>query len=110
MIEVARALDPFARDVRKTFDEQGEIQQQAYAQISKARFALEGTSSYPTRPSRCGCRTARSRVTRKMVNTFRHTRTSVVCIAAPRTPGQAAFRSASKMGGQQIPAETRHTL
>ena len=47
MIEVARALDPFARDVRKTFDEQGEIQQQAYAQISKARFALEGTSSYP---------------------------------------------------------------
>ncbi len=47
MIDLARALDPFARDVRKTFDEQGEIQQQAYAQISKARFALEGTSSYP---------------------------------------------------------------
>ena len=47
MIDLARALDPLAREVRKTFDEQGEIQQQAYAQISKARFALEGTSSYP---------------------------------------------------------------
>ena len=47
MIDLARALDPYARDVRKTFDEQGEVQQQAYAQISRARFALEGTSSYP---------------------------------------------------------------
>ena len=33
--------------MRKQFEEQDELQQQAYAKISKARFALEGTSDYP---------------------------------------------------------------
>ena len=47
MLDFVRALDPAARGVRKTFDEQAEVQDQAYAQIAKARFALEGASSYP---------------------------------------------------------------
>jgi hypothetical protein len=47
MLAVARAIDPIARTARKTYEEQDEIQQQAYAQISKARFALEGASDYP---------------------------------------------------------------
>jgi hypothetical protein len=47
MLAVARAIDPIARSARKTYEEQDEIQQQAYAQISQARFALEGTSDYP---------------------------------------------------------------
>ena len=47
MLDFARALDPAARAVRRTFDEQQETQEQAYAQISKARFGLEGTSNYP---------------------------------------------------------------
>jgi hypothetical protein len=47
MIELARAIDPTARAARKEVEEQDEVQQQAYAQISKARFALEGASDYP---------------------------------------------------------------
>ena len=47
MLDLARAFDPDARAVRKQYEEQDELQQQAYAKISKARFALEGTSDYP---------------------------------------------------------------
>jgi hypothetical protein len=47
MIELARAIDAPARAVRKTVEAQGEIKQQAYAQIAKAKFAVEGTSTYP---------------------------------------------------------------
>lgn len=47
MIDVARAIDPLARSARKVFEEQDEVQQQAYAAISKARFDLEGASNYP---------------------------------------------------------------
>jgi hypothetical protein len=47
MIEVARAIDPTARAVRKIVEAQGEVQQQAHAQIARARFAVEGTSTYP---------------------------------------------------------------
>ncbi len=47
MLDLARAFDPQARAVRKQFEEQDELQQQAYAKIAKARFALEGTSDYP---------------------------------------------------------------
>jgi hypothetical protein len=47
MIELARLVDGPAREARKAFEAQEEIKQQAYAEISKARFALEGTSSYP---------------------------------------------------------------
>jgi hypothetical protein len=47
MIEVARAIDPTARAVRKIVEAQGEVQQQAHAQIARARFAVEGTSAYP---------------------------------------------------------------
>src|SRR5204863_7632896 len=47
MIELARIVDGPAREARKTFEAQDEAKQQAYAEISKARFALEGTSTYP---------------------------------------------------------------
>ncbi len=47
MLDLARTIDPLARSVRKTVEEQDEIQQQAYGEISKARFALEGASDYP---------------------------------------------------------------
>ncbi len=47
MIELARLVDGPARDARKVWEAQDEIKQQAYAEIAKARFALEGTSNYP---------------------------------------------------------------
>ena len=47
MIELARLVDGPAREARKAFEAQDEIKQQAYAEISKARFAIEGTSNYP---------------------------------------------------------------
>ncbi len=48
MIELARIIDPEARRLRKIMDEQvGEVSRQAYAEIAKVKFALEGTSTYP---------------------------------------------------------------
>jgi hypothetical protein len=47
MIELARIVDAPARAARKTFEAQDETKQEAYATIAKARFALEGTNSYP---------------------------------------------------------------
>ena len=47
MIEIARLVDGSAREARKVYEAQDEAKQQAYAEIAKARFALEGTSSYP---------------------------------------------------------------
>jgi nicotinamide mononucleotide adenylyltransferase len=47
MIELARVIDAPARAARKVFETQDETKQQAYGDISKARFAIEGTSNYP---------------------------------------------------------------
>ena len=47
MIDIARAIDPTARQSKKARDAQDEIKQQAYGQIAKARFAVEGTNTYP---------------------------------------------------------------
>jgi hypothetical protein len=47
MIELARSIDATARAVRKVVETQGEVKQQAYAQIAKAKFAVEGTGTYP---------------------------------------------------------------
>jgi hypothetical protein len=47
MIELARTIDADARAVRKIIEAQGEIKQQAYAQLARAKFAVEGTSTYP---------------------------------------------------------------
>jgi hypothetical protein len=48
MIELARLVDPEARKVRRTIEsEVEEVQRQAYAEIAKVKFALEGTSTYP---------------------------------------------------------------
>ena len=47
MIELARLIDGDARAVRKILETQSEAKQQAHAQIAKARFAVEGTDTYP---------------------------------------------------------------
>jgi len=47
MIDIARAVDSTARNAKKAFETKEEIKHQAYAEIAKARFAVEGTSSYP---------------------------------------------------------------
>ncbi len=47
MITLAKLVDAPAREARRKFEAQDEIKQQAYAEIAKARFALEGTSTYP---------------------------------------------------------------
>ena len=48
MIELAKLVDPPARRVRQTYEQQvDEVQRQAYGKISNARFAVYGTSIYP---------------------------------------------------------------
>ncbi|MFN0050646.1 MAG: S46 family peptidase [Planctomycetales bacterium] len=48
LIVLARLVDPEARAIRKKFEEQvTEVERQAYAQISKAMFETQGTSSAP---------------------------------------------------------------
>ena len=47
MIELARLIDAPARAARKVYETQDETKQQAYGDIAKARFAIEGTSNYP---------------------------------------------------------------
>jgi hypothetical protein len=47
MIELATMVDPTARRLRRIFDETGETEQEAYAQIARARFALKGNETYP---------------------------------------------------------------
>jgi hypothetical protein len=47
MIDLARLIDGPAREARKIYDAQDEIKKQAYSDIAKARFAIEGTGSYP---------------------------------------------------------------
>jgi hypothetical protein len=47
MIDIARAIDATARQVKKIFETQEEIKHQAYAEIAKGRFATEGTNTYP---------------------------------------------------------------
>jgi hypothetical protein len=48
MIELARLVDPEARKVRKVMESEfEEVQRQAYGEIAKVKFALEGTSTYP---------------------------------------------------------------
>jgi hypothetical protein len=47
MIELARSIDADARRLRKVMEEQDEVKQQAHAAIAKARFALQGSGTYP---------------------------------------------------------------
>src|SRR5213080_1685738 len=47
MLDLARVIDAPARQARTAHEAQEEIKRQAYAEIAKARFAVEGTSSYP---------------------------------------------------------------
>src|SRR5205809_3576216 len=47
MLDLARLIDAPAREARRAHDAQEEIKRQAYAEIAKARFAVEGMSNYP---------------------------------------------------------------
>jgi Peptidase S46 len=48
MIALARLVDPAARAVRKIMEtEIDEVKRQAYAQIARAKYAIEGASTYP---------------------------------------------------------------
>ena len=47
LIELARLVDPAARELRKLMEAQEEAKQQAHAAIARARFKLEGTGKYP---------------------------------------------------------------
>jgi hypothetical protein len=48
MIELARLIDPTARAVRKVLEtEVEEVMRQSYAQIARAKYAVEGSSVYP---------------------------------------------------------------
>ena len=47
MIALAKLVDERARAARKIVETQTEAKQQAHASISKARFAVQGTSTYP---------------------------------------------------------------
>jgi Peptidase S46 len=47
MLDLARLIDGPAKEARKIYDAQEEIKKQAYAEIAKARFAIEGTGRFP---------------------------------------------------------------
>src|SRR5213594_4022195 len=47
MLDLARLIEGPAREARKIYDAQDEIKKQAYAEIAKARFAIEGTGTFP---------------------------------------------------------------
>lgn len=47
MIELARSVDPVAREVRRRWEEAGEVKQQAHAAIERARFAQRGAAVAP---------------------------------------------------------------
>ena len=47
MLDLARLIDKPAREARKIHETQEEIKKQAYAEIAKARFGIEGAGSYP---------------------------------------------------------------
>lgn len=47
MVQFARAIDGFARDARKTIEQQTEVKEQAHARIAKVRFAKDGDQTSP---------------------------------------------------------------
>jgi hypothetical protein len=46
-LNLALLIEPTARAARKVYDDNDEARQQAYAQIAKARFAIQGAGTYP---------------------------------------------------------------
>jgi hypothetical protein len=49
MLHLARLIDGPAREARRIYDAQDEMKKQAYAEIAKARFTIEGAGNYPGR-------------------------------------------------------------
>jgi hypothetical protein len=47
MLDLAMLIDPSARAARKIYDANDEVKKQAYGAIAKARFAINGSNTYP---------------------------------------------------------------
>ena len=47
MVELARLVDAESRALRRAHDAEGEVEEEAQATIGRARFAIEGASTYP---------------------------------------------------------------
>jgi hypothetical protein len=47
LLQLAKAIDPEAREVRRLMEAESEVKKQAHAAIAAARFALEGKGRYP---------------------------------------------------------------
>lgn len=48
MLELARLVDPRARELRKNYEEKvEEVLRQSYAKVARAKFAVEGDKQYP---------------------------------------------------------------
>jgi hypothetical protein len=47
LIQLARRMEPVARDLRKQNDELDERERQAYTKITEAKYAVQGTDTYP---------------------------------------------------------------
>lgn len=47
LLQLAKAIDPEAREVRRLMEAESEVKKQAHAAIAAARFALEGEGRYP---------------------------------------------------------------
>ena len=47
MIQLARLVDPKARELREIDEQQDEVQRQAYAKIAAVRFGIDGDRTYP---------------------------------------------------------------
>ena len=102
MIDLARLVDGPAREARKIYEAQDESKQQAYAEIAKARFAIEGTSTYPDATFTLrlsygtGARLRTGRKTNSRVHQFRR-----LIPTRRRAQQQAAVRPAETLDRQQ---------
>ena len=71
MIRLAREMEPEYRRIREIEDELEEIERQAYAHITQARFALEGTANYPDATFTLRLASAQFKAMRKTAVRFR---------------------------------------
>ena len=107
MIDLARLIDGPARDARKIYDAQDEIKKQAYSEIAKARFAIEGTSNYPDA-------TFTLRLSYGTVRGYEQDGKQIPCVhrfrrfvsAFRRARQQAAIRSAAALDRQEVEFES----
>ena len=86
MLDLARLIDGPAREARRIYDAQDEMKKQAYAEIAKARFAIEGPAIIRTRLSRSACPTEECAAMNRTDNKSRRSPILPACInARPNT-------------------------